>query len=103
MADDRTRTDLRTFQLRVELFAGTDIKDATAELCELADRIGALITADFNGVKLWARPGNSPQRLAAAWEREMQRPPTCTASLKTARPTHDRPHPQAAHCRQPGG
>ena len=65
---------LKSFNLKVELFAGIGIDEATADLCELASRLGVRCEADFNGVKLWARPGDDPQRLADSWGEEMKRP-----------------------------
>lgn len=65
---------LKSFNLKVELFAGIDIGEATADLCELASRLGVRCEADFNGVKLWARPGDDPKRLADSWSAEMKRP-----------------------------
>jgi len=65
---------LKTLTLKLELFAGIDIDAACRDLCELADRIGVLCEADFNGVKLWARPGNNYLELAAAWRVQMDRP-----------------------------
>ena len=62
---------LKTFVLRVELFAGTDVSDAASELCQLADRIGAHCEAMFNGVKLWARPGDNPLRLTEAYHTQL--------------------------------
>lgn len=74
-------TPLKTLMLRVDLFAGTTVGDAAQELCLLAERVGALCVAalcvaDFNGVKLWARPGDDPLLLAASYDREIQRPAT---------------------------
>jgi hypothetical protein len=65
---------LKTMTLKVELLAGTDVRDAACELCQLADRIGVLCEANFNGVKLWARPGDNPLRLAEAFHEQMKRP-----------------------------
>lgn len=65
---------LPTMQLKVELFAGTDIADAATDLCELANRVGTLCVATFNGVQLWARPGDDPARLVAAWDAQTKRP-----------------------------
>lgn len=45
---------LRTLTLKVELFVGTNIRDAACDLCELSNCIGVMIEADFNSVKLWA-------------------------------------------------
>lgn len=62
---------LKSFILKVELFAGTDIKDAASDLCELSNRVGVLVEGNFNGVKLWARPGDSPIRLVGAYHIEL--------------------------------
>ena len=63
---------LKTFVVKVDLFAGTDIKDASWEMCELANRIGCKIEAKFNSVTLWARPGDNPMQLAKAYEVELK-------------------------------
>lgn len=63
---------LKTFVVRVELFAGTDVRDAASEMCQLADRIGVRCEASFNGVKLWARPGDNPLRLVDAYHEQLQ-------------------------------
>ena len=65
---------LKSFTLKVEMFAGTDIREAASDLCELADRIGVRCEAQFNGVKLWARPGDNPLRLVEAFHVELKRP-----------------------------
>jgi hypothetical protein len=65
---------LKTLTLKVELFAGTDVRDAANDLCQLADRVGTLCEADFNGVKLWARPGDNPLRLADSYFEQLKRP-----------------------------
>lgn len=65
---------LRSLTLNVELSPGTDIRDAASDLCQLADRIGVLCEANFNGVKLWARPGNNPLRLVDDFHRQLQKP-----------------------------
>lgn len=57
--------------LRVDAFAGTDIEDASRDLCALSERVGALCELEFNGVKLWARPGNDPAKLAEAFHAEI--------------------------------
>lgn len=63
---------LKTFTLRLELFAGADIRDAASEMCQLADRIGVMCEAQFNGVKLWARPGDNPLRLVEVYDEQLQ-------------------------------
>lgn len=65
---------LTTMKLSVDLFAGVTVNDAAHELCQLAERIGILCEANFNGVKLWARPGDDALLLAAAYDREIERP-----------------------------
>jgi len=59
---------LRTLTLKVELLAGTGIRDAACDLCELANRVGVMTEAKFNTVTLWARPGDNPLKLAEAYE-----------------------------------
>ena len=63
-----------TLTLRVEAFAGVDIADAAVDLCRLADRVGILCELPFNDVKLWARPGNDPQKLVEAFHEQLKRP-----------------------------
>lgn len=62
---------LRSITIHVELSAGTMVRDAACDLCSLSDRIGVLVEADFNGVKLWARPGDNPLQLEAAYHRAL--------------------------------
>lgn len=65
---------LKTFVLQVEPFAGSDIQAVSMELCQLADRVGVRCEAAFNGVKLWARPGDNPLRLVDAFHAELKKP-----------------------------
>lgn len=65
---------MSSISLKVEAFAGTTIDDACRDLCALADRVGILCEAGFNGVKLWAYPGTDPAQLAKAWDVQMKRP-----------------------------
>ena len=65
---------LKTFVLQVEPFAGSDINDVAMQLCQLADRVGVRCEAPFNGVKLWARPGDNQLRLVDAFFVEMKKP-----------------------------
>lgn len=62
---------LKSFILKVELFAGTDIRNAACDLCELSNRVGVLIEGSFNGVKLWARPNDNPLKLVEAYDKEI--------------------------------
>lgn len=79
---------LKTLTLHLELFAGTDISDAARDLCQLAGRVGVLCEVDFNGVKLWARPGDNPQHLVQAYHEQLQRAPAHykIAQARDARP-----------------
>lgn len=56
--------------LKVELM-GRDkkIRDACCDLCELANRVGCLVEANFNDVLLWARQGNNPLKLVEAYNK----------------------------------
>lgn len=63
---------LRSLTLKVELMAGTDIREACCDLCELANRVGCMVEGNFNGVKVWAVEGDNPLKLAEAWDKEMK-------------------------------
>lgn len=65
---------LKSLTLKLELFVGTDVLSAASDLCQLSDRIGVLCEADFNGVKLWARPGDNPLRLVDAYHEQIKLP-----------------------------
>lgn len=58
--------------LKVELFAGTDIKDVCEDLCELATRVGCIEEGNFNGVLLWAKHNGNPQQLIEAYFQELK-------------------------------
>ena len=62
---------LRNLTLKVELFAGTDVRDAACDLCTMANRVGILVEAKFNDVKLWARPGDNPLELVDAYYKQL--------------------------------
>jgi hypothetical protein len=55
---------LESLSLKVELFPACAIDDAARDLCTLSERIGCLCEAEFNGVTLWARPGDNPRQIA---------------------------------------
>ena len=75
---------LKTFVLQVEPFAGSDIQAVSMELCQLADRVGVRCEAAFNGVKLWARPGDNPLRLVEAFHVELKKPTTAHKIAQSA-------------------
>lgn len=66
---------MQSIRLKVELFAGAEIFVAASDLCELANRVGTLCEAKFNGVRLWARPGDDPAKLVVAWRDQIKRSP----------------------------
>ena len=55
---------MKNLCLKVEVVAGAVLQDAAAELCALADKLGLLCEADFNGVAMYAMPGDSAKNLA---------------------------------------
>lgn len=57
--------------ITVELLPGTEIRDACCDLCELADRLGCTVEANFNGVTLLANGGDNPLDLMASWQKEV--------------------------------
>lgn len=61
-----------TFVLPLKVFVGSNVSDVCSELCQLADRIGVRCEVDFNGVTLWARPGNDPLRLVDAFHDQLR-------------------------------
>ena len=50
----------RSIIIDVELIAGTYIKDAAEELCEMANRLSCIITTNFNGYKIYATVRKDP-------------------------------------------
>lgn len=62
---------LKSFKLHVEIFAGTDVKDVAYDLCQLSQRTGALVSADFNGVQLWAKPWTDHEKLVDEYYKEL--------------------------------
>jgi len=64
---------LKTFVLKVEPHAGSHLNDVAMELCQLAGRLGVGCVASFNGVEIWADPGDNPLRLVEAFHAELNR------------------------------
>jgi len=67
----KTMRDLRSIILPVELLAGTDIRDACCDICELANRVGCTVQGSFNGVKLWAIEGGNPFTLMERYHEQL--------------------------------
>ncbi len=57
-------------KLKVEFWGGTDIGDAAKDMVRLAEQLQCDVTADFNGVTLLIKPGDTPQSLEAAYHDE---------------------------------
>ena len=49
--------------IKVELLAGTDIRDACYDICELAQRSSCMIESNFNGMTLFATSNSKPEDL----------------------------------------
>jgi len=67
----KTMRDLRSIILPIELLAGTDIRDACCDICELANRVGCTVEGKFNGVKIWANEGGNPLTLMERYHKEL--------------------------------
>jgi hypothetical protein len=63
---------LKTFVLKLEPFAGTNLEEVAREMCVLANRIGVRCEVSANGVKFWARPGDSPTRIFESYEEQLK-------------------------------
>ena len=55
--------------IKAEELAGSDIKDTAKEMIVLAKNIGATIEVNFNGVKLFAKPNGSHDRIVENYHR----------------------------------
>jgi hypothetical protein len=55
--------------IQVTLCLGTTVELAAAEMSELAGRLGLLVEAKFNGLRLRAYPGETPADVLAAFKR----------------------------------
>ena len=57
--------DLKTLTLQVEILIGSDIQDVARDLCQLAERVGLMCKARFNGITLLVDQGDNPETLVA--------------------------------------
>lgn len=62
---------MSSFYLRLETQPGTGIQTAAGEACVLANKLGVVVTFDFNGVLCMAIPGGSSDVLVENWKREL--------------------------------
>ena len=65
---------MSVFSLKVDPFAGCDISKACNEAVRLANNLGITIYFKFNGVLCRACVGDCPDRLEAAWKKELMMP-----------------------------
>lgn len=55
--------------IKAEASPGEHVAEAITELCILASRLGCMVSIDFNGVGLTAKPGADPRDLLEKWRR----------------------------------
>jgi hypothetical protein len=55
-------------RIKVEIVGGVSVGEACEQVCKLAERLRAGVEANFNGVELWAIPGDDPKVLHRHWE-----------------------------------
>lgn len=63
-----------TAHFELKFLAGTDILTACTEAIRIAGLLGVTVDFFFNDVKVFAKPGVSPQALADAWGKELSKP-----------------------------
>lgn len=63
------KTDL---SIDVDVYAGSHIPAVIKQMVDLANRVQIDVWAKLNGVRTLARAGDDPEKLAEAWNREMQ-------------------------------
>jgi hypothetical protein len=61
--------------LKVDVVAGTDVKDAARQMIGLAGMLGVMIETSFNGVTLLARWDDTPERIAGEYRAKGTRLP----------------------------
>lgn len=61
------------FTLKLEAGAGTSVTDASEEAQLLSDKLGVIVSFDFNGVDCNAVPNGSAYRLAERQQHEQAR------------------------------
>lgn len=54
--------------IEAKVYAGANIYDAACAMCAAAERTGACIVADFNGMELLARPGDRAEDVAGTFD-----------------------------------
>lgn len=59
--------DWSALYITVEVYGGSDIREAVYQMQALAQRIGISVWADFNGSRVLARPNDVPSMILADW------------------------------------
>lgn len=62
---------MSAISIKVDVFAGTSIREACQDACVLARRINVMVCFDFNGVYCMARPDGHPRVLEDNWQSEL--------------------------------
>jgi len=63
---------LSTLTIKVSIGEGDSIEDTCKDLCELSNRIGCTVEADFNGVTLLALVYGNPLTLVESYKTEIR-------------------------------
>jgi hypothetical protein len=62
-----------SLELHVDIFAGADIETTCKEAIELATKLNLIVTFNFNGVTVMAKPNVTPSKLVERWREELTR------------------------------
>lgn len=58
--------------LKFTVRTGTSIEEAAAQLCTMANTLDVICEAELNGVTLWVKPGQTPERAVAIYYRTLE-------------------------------
>ena len=81
-----------TLRIEVDVMPGSDIDSAAEQLVALANRLGIVVSAMFNGVTLLVSPGGSSSALVDNWRTSLAGNHTykmANARPSVGTPTHD--------------
>ena len=73
--------ELKTLNLTIDVYGGSDIHEAIKELVAMARHLRCGIWADLNGVKTLARPSDDAEELYEVWARA-KRPGWASTSIQ---------------------
>lgn len=68
---DETPEYLDSFSVPVVTGAGAPIHRTCTQLVKLAQRLGVMVETEFNGVTIFAKPGDDPTKIAERWNKEL--------------------------------